>query len=119
MLVVLQHLEILYFTGSLKQTMTASYWKLHGCYNPESFFSTDSLNTLVSHLLHRSLRKYHQHYRPNRNLTNGNNNEDDGSRNVKSFQQTTINQDTDEAPDKLHGVTSFSVGSAQELTAAQ
>ena len=48
-----EHLEILQ-TGSLKQITTTSYWKSHGCYNPESFFSTDSPNTLVSHLLHKS-----------------------------------------------------------------
>ena len=51
---------------------------------------------------------------------NGNKkNEDDGARNVKSFHQTEVDQDISKAPDESYSVTSFSVGSARELTAAQ
>ena len=56
---------------------------------------------------------------PNHNTPNDNSRDDDGAKNVKSFHQTTTDQDTRDEPDESHGVTSFSVGSAKELTAAQ
>ena len=52
-------------------------------------------------------------------LNSKNNDEDDGPRHLQSFYQTTTNTITATNLDESIGVTSFSVGSCKDLTAAQ
>ena len=54
-------------------------------------------------------------FRPNRNILNENKHDDDGSKNVKSFYQTAVDQDTSDPPDESYRVTIqqwWSVGSS-------